>query len=108
MGDSETLPVCSTVGVVKAETPVTNTSKMNIVRTNFQSARDPWSLQEEKEGGVSRGGREFPREGGLGWGIGCGIEQGLDTAPENENACCIYFQIRKFNSCVFVSPRLCL
>lgn len=71
MGDSETLPVCSTVGVVKAETPVTNTSKMNIVRTNFQSARDPWSLQEEKEGGVSRG---VGFRGKVVWGGGSGAE----------------------------------
>lgn len=46
--------MCTTAGVVKAEIPVTNTSKINIVHTNFQSAQDPWSLREEKEKGVSR------------------------------------------------------
>lgn len=69
MGDSETVPVGTTVGVVKAETPVTNTSKMNIVRTNFQSAQDPRSLREEKEGGVSRS-VSFHGKVVLGLGVG--------------------------------------
>lgn len=76
MGDSETFPVCTTVGVVKAETPVTNTSKMNIVRTNFLSAQDPWSLWEEKEGGVSRI-LSFHWKVVLGLGVGWEIEQDL-------------------------------
>lgn len=88
--------------MVKAETPVTNTSKMNIVHTNFQSARDPRSLREEKEGGVSRI-VSFRGKVVLRLEVGWGIEQGLETAPENENVCCIYFQIRKFKPFVFVS-----
>lgn len=49
MGDSETPSVCTTDEVVRAETPATNTHKMNIVRTNFPGVQGFRSLQEEKE-----------------------------------------------------------
>lgn len=88
--------------MVKAETPVTNTSKINIVHTNFQGAQDPWSLWEEKEGGVSRI-VSFREKEVLRLEVGWRLEQSLETAPESENVCCIYFQRRKFKPFVFVS-----
>lgn len=97
--------MCTTTGVVKAETPVTNTSKINIVHTNFQSAQGPWSLREEKDGRVSRI-VSFREKVVLRLEVGWRVEQSLETAPENENVCCIYFQRRKFKPFVFVSLRL--
>lgn len=75
VGDSETCSACATDEVVRAETQVTNTHKMNIVCTNFPRARDSRSLQEEKEESVGT----CASVERWSWGI----ERGLETAPEN-------------------------
>lgn len=75
VGDPETLSACATDEAVRTETQVTNTHKMNIVRTNFPRAQDSWSLQEEKEESV---GTSASMER-WSWGI----ERGIEIAPEN-------------------------